>query len=76
MYMMGIIQGTLHFDWLAIYLMCAAFNIHCVVMLSQGYWTTRSNNEFKDCLVKLAHCGDGIYKEMDAARSDTFGQRY
>ena len=69
-YVKGIVQGTLCFDSLAICVMCTAFNIHCVIMLSNGYWT-RSNNDFKDCLVKLAYCGNGIYKEMDAAEPET-----
>ena len=36
-------------------------------MLAGTYVTTRANNDFKDCLVKLAYCGDGVFKEIDAS---------
>ena len=67
MYMKGIVQGTLKYDSLAIAVTCAAFNIHAIIMLAGTYFTTMANNNFKDCLVKLAYCGDSVFKEMDAS---------
>ena len=66
-YMKGIVQGTLKYNSLAIAVTCATFNIHAIIMLAGTYATTRANNNFKDCLVKLAYCGDGVFKEMDAS---------
>ena len=66
-YMKGIVQGTLKYDSLAIAVTCAAFNIHAIIMLAGTYVTTRANNDFKDCLVKLAYCRDGVFKEMHAS---------
>ena len=66
-YMKGIMQGTLKYDSLAIALTCAAFNIYVIIMLAGTYVTTRANNDFKDCLVKLAYCGDRVFKEMHAS---------
>ena len=52
------------FDELAIVITCRVYNIHCIVLLNDGYWTTRPNSMFHDCLLWLAYVGDFGFKEI------------
>ena len=60
----GLQNGTILFDKLCITLACRAFNVHCVVLLDGAYWSTRPNNNFTDCLLKIAYVGDFGFKEL------------
>ena len=63
-YVKELVQGLRGFDELGIVIACATFNIHCNILLNGDYFTTRRGNDYKDCIVKLAYIGDGIYKEI------------
>ena len=63
-YIKNLVNGTIPFDELAIVIMCRVYNIHCIVLLNEGYWTTHSNSMFHDCLLWLAYVGDFGFKEI------------
>ena len=81
----GLHNATILFDELCIMLACQAFNVHCVVLLDGSYWSTRPNNDFTDCLLKIAYIGDFGFKELctesalifsehESKDSDTFSE--
>ena len=51
-YTKELVQGLRGFDELAIVITCAAFDIHCNVLLHEDYWTTRTANEYQNCIVR------------------------
>ena len=51
-------------DELAILIASRAHNIHTIVLINLSYWSTRSDLDFGNCLVKLAYCGETLYKEI------------
>ena len=57
-------QSTFILDELAILIACRVFNIHCVVLMSQRYWSTRSDGFYNDCEVKLAFTGNYAFKHI------------
>ena len=63
-YIKNLVNGTIPFDELAIVIMCRVYNIHCIVLLNEGYWTTRPNSMFHDCLLWLAYVGNFGFKEI------------
>ena len=42
-YVRDLVQSTVILDELAILIACRVLNIHCVVLMSQKYWSTRSD---------------------------------
>ena len=71
----GLHNATILFDELCITLACRAFNVHCVVLLDGSYWSTRPNNEFTDCLLKIAYIGDFGFKELCTESALIFGEQ-
>ena len=65
-YINGINQGTLPFDKLAIFISCRCFNIHCIVMRDNNYWSTESKMLHSRATVHLAYCGEYSYREIVA----------
>ena len=65
-YINGINQATQPFDELAIFVSCRCFNIHCIVMLHNTYWSTESKVLHSRATVRLAYCGGNIYREIVA----------
>ena len=65
-YINGINQGTLPFDELAIFISCRCFNIHCIMMLDNNYWSTETKMLHSRATVHLAYCGDYSYREIVA----------
>ena len=63
-YIKEILQGSWQFDELTILITCMVYNIHCTVLLQGDFWTTRAKNEYRDCVIKLAYIGLGVYKEI------------
>ena len=63
-YIKNLVNATIPFDELAIVITCRVYNIHCIVLLHDGYWTTRPNLMFHDCLLQLAYVGDFGFKEI------------
>ena len=63
-YIKNLVNGTIPFDELAIVITCRVYNIHCIVLLNEGYWTTHPNLMFHDCLLRLAYVGDFGFKEI------------
>ena len=55
---------TLLFDKLCITIACRAFNVHAVILLDLGFWSTRPDNNSSNCLLKLAYVGDFGFKEL------------
>ena len=55
---------TLLFDELCITIACRAFNVHAVILLDSGFWSTRPDNDSSNCLLKLAYVGDFGFKEL------------
>ena len=70
----GLHNATILFDELCITLACRAFNVHCVVLLDGSYWSTRPNNDFTDCLLKIAYVGDFGFKELCTESALIFGE--
>ena len=77
----AIIEPGYQFDELAITVVCKMKIIHCLVLLENSYWTTRSKFDYQGCLVKLCYLGGGIYKELapkytgEPVKSVTFGSK-
>ena len=63
-FLKGLHNESLIFDELCIILTCHVFNVHCVVLLDGSYWCTWPNNEFHDCLIKIAYVDDFGFKEV------------
>ena len=63
-YIKNLVNATIPFDELAIVITCRVYNIHCIVLLHDGYWTTCPNLMFHDCLLQLAYIGDFGFKEI------------
>ena len=38
--------------------------MHPLILINGSYWTSCAKNDYKNTLVKLAFCGEGIYKEL------------
>ena len=55
---------NLLFDKLCITIACRAFNVHAVILLDSGFWSTRPDNDSSNCLLKLAYVGDFGFKEL------------
>ena len=56
------LQGNL--DELGILIISRCFHLHTLILVDGSYWTSRAENEYKDTLIKLAFCGDGVFKEL------------
>ena len=69
-YIKNIFNGTIPFDELAVLVTCRIYNIHCVILLKNSYWTTRPKLMFNDCVLRLAYCGDFTFKEISAELAD------
>ena len=63
-FLKGLCNGTLLFDELCILITCRTFNVHRVVLLDRGYWSTHPNNDLHDCLIKIAYVGNFGFKEV------------
>ena len=70
----GLHNATILFDELCITVACRAFNVHCAVLLDGAYWSTRPNNDFTDCLLKIAYIGDFGFKELCTESALIFGE--
>ena len=57
-YIKNLVNATIPFDELAIVITCRVYNIHCIVLLNEGYWTTHPNAMFHNCLLWLAYVGN------------------
>ena len=62
------------FDELCITVACRALDIHCVILLEGGFWSTRPNNDTTDCLLKLCYVGDYGFKELCEETALIFGE--
>ena len=69
-YIKNIFNGTIAFDELAVLMTCRIYNVHCVILLKNSYWTTRPKLMFNDCVLCLAYCGDFTFKEISAELED------
>ena len=63
-YIKNICNGTIPFDELAVLVTCRIYNVHCVILLKNSYWTTHPNSMFHDSILRLAYCGDFAFKEI------------
>ena len=63
-YVCDLVQSTVILDELAILIACCVLNIHCVVLMLQRYWSTRSDGSYNDCEVKLAFTGNYTFKHI------------
>ena len=76
----GIVNGLIEFNELAMLVLCRAFNIHCVVLLRESFFSTQCLQKIDKCLIRLAYTGDSIFKEITTsavAESNTSSdQRY
>ena len=63
-YIKNLVNATIPSDKLAIVITCRVYNIHCIVLLNEGYWTIHPNSMFHDCLLWLAYVGDFGFKEI------------
>ena len=61
-YIKELVQGVHNFDAMAILLACVSHNIHALVLLQKLYWSTRGENGFHNCAIKLAHLGGDAFK--------------
>ena len=62
-YIKNIVNGIIPFDELAILITCRIYNIYCVILLKNLYWTSHPNSMFNDCVLQLAYIGDFGFKE-------------
>ena len=51
-------------DELRVLIISRCFYLHTLILINENYWTSHAKNEYKNTLVKLAFCGEGIYKEL------------
>ena len=63
-YVHDLVQSTVILDELATLIACWVLNIHCVVLMSRRYWSTRSDGSYNDCEVKLAFTGNYFFKHI------------
>ena len=49
---------------------CRIYNIHCVILLKNSYWTTCPKSMFHNSVLLLAYCGDFTFKEISAELAD------
>ena len=69
-YIKNICNGTIPFDELAVLMTCRIYNVHCLILLKNSYWTTRPNSMFHDSILRLAYCGDFVFKEISTELAD------
>ena len=70
----GLEAGMIMFDELCITIACRAFNIHAVILLDTGYWSTKPSNDYSNCLLKLAFMGYYGFKELSSQTEMIFGE--
>ena len=59
-------------DELGILIISRCFHVHTLILIDGSYWTSRVKNDYKKTVIKLAFCGEGIYKELSpVAEEDT-----
>ena len=63
-YVRDLVQSTVILDELAILIACWVLNIHCVILMAQRYWSTRSDGSYNDCEVRLAFTGNYAFKHF------------
>ena len=63
-YVRDLVQSTVILDELAILIACQVLNIHCVILMVQRYWLTRSDGSYNDCEVKLAFTSNYAFKHI------------
>ena len=51
-------------DELGIMIISRCFHVHTLILINGSYWTSRAENDYKKTVIKLAFCGEGIYKEL------------
>ena len=51
-------------DELGILIISQCFHLHTLILVNGSYWTSRAENEYRDTLIKLAFCGEGVFKEL------------
>ena len=56
------LEGKL--DELGILIISRCFHVHTLILIYGSYWTSHDKNDYKNTLVKLAFCGEGIYNEL------------
>ena len=61
-YIKELVQGVCNFDAMAILLACVSHNIHALVLLQKSYWSTRGENGFHNCAIKLAYLSGDAFK--------------
>ena len=59
-----LIEPHFSFDKVAITIVCKMYNVHCLVLCNQTYWTTRSHANYTNCVMKLAYFGNGLFKKI------------
>ena len=52
------------FDDIALTIVAMMSNCHILVLCHNNYWTTHSNNEYKDCTIQLAYFGGSNFKSL------------
>ena len=63
-YVRDLVQGTVDLDELSILIACKVLSIHCVVLLLDRYWSTRSDGSYNNCELKLAFTGNYGFKQI------------
>ena len=63
-YIRNISNGTIPFDELAVLVICRIYNVHCVILLKNTYWTTHPKSMFHDSVLCLGYIGDFTFKEI------------
>ena len=69
-YVHDLVQGTVNLDELSILIACRVLSIHCLLLLSERYWSSRSDGLYNNCELKLAFTGNYGFKQITSKVSE------
>ena len=63
-YVNQLIEPHFSFNEVTITIVCKMYNVYCLVLCNQTYWTTRLHANYANCVIKLAYFGNELFKEI------------
>ena len=73
-YIQNLVSGDVVLDELALLIVARVLNIHCVVLMADRYWSTKSDGSYENCLLKLAFTGNSSFKELTSRQAQELAE--
>ena len=73
-YIQNLVSRDIVLDELALLIAARVLNIHCVVLMANRYWLTKSDGSYENCLLKLAFTGNSSFKELTLKQAEELAE--